>query len=628
MPNASFVRKIYNPLDNPSALANNSDYTHSIALNGDEILIGSKYIQDAILPSRPYYFSGVCSATTLLADLATTSAYTTQRITTSSISASASSITYSPVGTATGLSYYDFNGSTDDNYLEVVLPFNVNFNGTSYSSVFFGTNGYVTFGEGSTAYSQLNSFKPPLDKIMVLAGDHKSTAIWYGIEGTAPNRTLRVIQIFDEGLNGTDPANSSFNFNDGTSDFNYDGIMEYKFYESTPNQIDLTIGDLNYPGNILTRDFSGVVYVFNKNTGELDSTFHNPNSVYPSSDHEDQFGAAVAASSSYYAISAIREVDEASNTYYGVIYVYDSNKNLLYDILPHNNVANTPEIGNDLYISGNYLIASDYDTSTNSYLKLIIYNISNGSLLGIIDFSDNLYSGYYVGATTQNYSIDVSGNNLIVGSKTNSNDTPNTPRAWVYDISTITTTNAPTHIIDLDTKFTTYNNTDHPISIDGTSIALSFFNYNFNSGFSIIGDETNIVTYDLNNYTLIGSIKYLNPILDFAIPSTLSASFAKVKLYSNWLIVVQRSSTGTQYIYDKSTGALLNTFSYSGYVGGQLGVNMNRYALRYDGSTLLIVDDEDVNPDSDYKKFGSVSVYNLPYNSTPFNPTHLLAFFP
>jgi hypothetical protein len=45
----------------------------------------------------------------------------------------------------------------DDAYVEVPLGFSFNYFGLAYSSVFVGSNAYVTFGSGSTAFSGLSN---------------------------------------------------------------------------------------------------------------------------------------------------------------------------------------------------------------------------------------------------------------------------------------------------------------------------------------------------------------------------------------------------------------------------------------------------------------------------------------
>jgi len=119
-------------------------------------------------------------------------------------------------------------GSNDDGYWTLSLPFNVSFNGSSYNTVYVGTNTYITVGAGSSEYNNLNVSNPPLPKIMISCADNSCQRIYYGTSGSAPNRTYR---IRFEGTAATSGTLGSPNM-----------VYEVTFYENTPNQIDIQIG--------------------------------------------------------------------------------------------------------------------------------------------------------------------------------------------------------------------------------------------------------------------------------------------------------------------------------------------------------------------------------------------------
>jgi len=121
-----------------------------------------------------------------------------------------------------------FVGSQDDGYWTVPLPFNVTFCGTTYNTIYIGTNTYITFGAGSSNWSQLNGTNPPYPKIMISSADNSCQRIYYGAEGTAPNRTFRVRW---EGTASTSGTLGSPNM-----------VYEAVFYEATPNQVDVHTG--------------------------------------------------------------------------------------------------------------------------------------------------------------------------------------------------------------------------------------------------------------------------------------------------------------------------------------------------------------------------------------------------
>ncbi len=59
------------------------------------------------------------------------------------------------------------NGSVDDSSVQDLLGFNTSFNGTTYGSVFIGSNSYFTFGGGSGNYSGLSPSNPALPGVHI-----------------------------------------------------------------------------------------------------------------------------------------------------------------------------------------------------------------------------------------------------------------------------------------------------------------------------------------------------------------------------------------------------------------------------------------------------------------------------
>jgi hypothetical protein len=63
------------------------------------------------------------------------------------------------------------NAYADDNFVQVNLPFNFTIDSTAFTSVFPSSNCYLTFGSGSTEYTNLGPSVPAIPKIMYGAGD-------------------------------------------------------------------------------------------------------------------------------------------------------------------------------------------------------------------------------------------------------------------------------------------------------------------------------------------------------------------------------------------------------------------------------------------------------------------------
>lgn len=96
--------------------------------------------------------------------------------TTPTFTVDSSSINYSPSGSTGFLTM----SSADDGFASVNLPFSFNYFGTSYTSAFVSTNGYLTFGSGSTTLTaqQLPNTTTPNNVIALCWNDllHSGTA--------------------------------------------------------------------------------------------------------------------------------------------------------------------------------------------------------------------------------------------------------------------------------------------------------------------------------------------------------------------------------------------------------------------------------------------------------------------
>jgi hypothetical protein len=181
--------------------------------------------------------TGIFSATTQVSGTTSfvSNANTGQRITTSVSSGTRTSITASLLGAASltastpsAPGALTFTGNSDDGYWTVPISFNISFLGILYATAYVGTNGYVTFGGGSDAYSALGATNPGYPKIMVSANDNSAQRIYYGTEGSAPNRTFR---IRFEGTGATTGVLGSPNM-----------VWELTFYENATSQFDVQIG--------------------------------------------------------------------------------------------------------------------------------------------------------------------------------------------------------------------------------------------------------------------------------------------------------------------------------------------------------------------------------------------------
>lgn len=87
--------------------------------------------------------------------------------------------TYPPPGW-TGLQ----NSSIDDAFISINIPFTFFIAGSGYTIVSLGSNTYLTFGNGSTAFSGLSASNPALPKFMFGAADNSYQRVSTFVSGS------------------------------------------------------------------------------------------------------------------------------------------------------------------------------------------------------------------------------------------------------------------------------------------------------------------------------------------------------------------------------------------------------------------------------------------------------------
>ena len=111
-------------------------------------------------------------------------------------------ITYNPYGSS-GLNT-SYSGNYDDGSVAVSLPWSVSFLGTSYSTAYVGTNGYVTFGSGNSTYYNFSASNPSQPHIAVYPGDRRLYTLYTGEVNGGTSSAYFVIRV--EGVDYSNAA--------------------------------------------------------------------------------------------------------------------------------------------------------------------------------------------------------------------------------------------------------------------------------------------------------------------------------------------------------------------------------------------------------------------------------------
>ena len=105
----------------------------------------------------------------------------------------AKAIDYSPNGTS-GLTLV-YNGAVDDTFYTVSLPWTVSFLGSTYGTVYVGSNGYITFSSGNSNYSGFSPSNPSGPHISIFPGDRMLSKLYYAQLNAGTSDAKFVIRV-------------------------------------------------------------------------------------------------------------------------------------------------------------------------------------------------------------------------------------------------------------------------------------------------------------------------------------------------------------------------------------------------------------------------------------------------
>jgi len=156
----------------------------------------------------------------------------------------ATELPYSPISTV-GLDvvFEDGGGDDDDDFLiELPFDFDVNFLGVNYTSVWVGTNSYLTFGDGSTNYD-IDPLPGDIPNETGLPGVYISTR---EDDGTCLDSSLVTLYTGTTDGGNTTIIRFEGNTNNSTDfPFEVNLIYNFKFYKDQSNYFDLIIEQNN-----------------------------------------------------------------------------------------------------------------------------------------------------------------------------------------------------------------------------------------------------------------------------------------------------------------------------------------------------------------------------------------------
>ena len=333
---------------------------------------------------------------------------------------------------------------------------------------------------------------------------------------------------------------------------------------------------------------SGKAYIFDVTTGALLQTLNNPNAYSTSS--SDSFGSSVTISGNYCIVGAPGE-DDSGGSNSGKAYIFSSENiydmssvesisftngteikmrhlNYLNSINAVTNVLNNPNtygtsvndnFGSSVAISGNYcIVGANYedDSGGTDSGKAYIFDVTTGALL----FTLNNPNAYSTSAGDNfGYSVDISGDKCIVGAYyEDDSGGSDSGKAYIFDV----TTGALLWTLNNPNAYSTSAN-----DYFGYSVAIS-------GNYCIVGanqedvlggrDSGKAYIFDVSTGALLQTLNNPN-----AYSTSANDNFGlTVAISGNYCIVgtfVEDDSGGTDsgkaYIFDVTTGSLLRTLN-------------------------------------------------------------------
>ena len=352
-------------------------------------------------------------------------------------------------------------------------------------------------------------------------------------------------------------------------------------------------------------NWAGVAYIFDVTTGALLHTLDNPNPDGTS--QSDEFGKSVAISDNYAIVGATGENDAGTNS--GKAYIFNNSTGALVHTLNNPNAYGTSTddyFGTSVALSGNYAILStpyeDYAGGTNSG-KAYIFDVTTGALLQTLD-NPNAYG---TSAGDQfGLSVAISGNYAIVGARGEA-DAGGTEsgKAYIFNVST----GALLHTLDNPNAYGTslIDHFGHSVAITDTYAIVGAWQEADASGLAsgkayIFNVTTGALLHTLDNPTAYGTRAGDR----FGYSVAMSGDYAIVGAKDE--DDAGGNDSGKAYIFNVTTGALLQTLDNPNAYGTSAGDNFGWSVAMSDSHVIVGARAED---DAGGISSGKAYIYSL-----------------
>ena len=355
---------------------------------------------------------------------------------------------------------------------------------------------------------------------------------------------------------------SLYAFNDGDLIYLINNPNDYGDFSSDQFGISVDINDTymivgaRYEEDIIGSN-NGKAYLFENSTGDLIYTFDNPH--YNNTSSTDYFSWSVAIGDRYVGVGAPYEDIVNSNS--GIIYIYSIEDGSLWRGILNPNYYDTQDndvFGNAIAMHGDYLLVGvateDSSVGTSSGVAYL-YNVHTGELLHTIE-NPSMYGT--IAGDNFGYAVDLNENYMIISANYEDDIGGSTSGAvYVFDVLTG----------DLIYSIPNPNNYGTVVGdAFGMSVAINddYFVVGTHYEDDITGSSSG-VAYVFNTST--GAL--LNTITNPNIFNTGSNDYFgyDLDLYDKYLVVSayqedssRYSNEGVAYVFDVSTNTLLYTY--------------------------------------------------------------------